>query len=235
MKNNTFKYAFIKSLPIMAGYLVIGFGFGILLYNKGYSFTWALFMSAFIYAGSLQYIGIELLASSASLISIALISLLVNARHLFYGISMLKSYEKTDKIKPILIATLTDETYSLVCSNNFPEFIDRKKYYLYISVLNYLYWIIGSLGGNLIGSTFSFNTVGIEFSMTALFLVVFIEQWENQKNHLPAILGLITSILCLYFFGKDNFLIPSMLIIPILLIIFKNSLNKNKILKGERE
>lgn len=226
MKNNkTLRYAFLRSLPVMAGYIVLGIGFGILLYDKGYSYLWALVMSIFIYAGSMQYVGIELLSSGASFISIALITLLVNARHIFYGISMLENYKNTGKYKPYLIAALTDETYSLVCGKDFPDYIDRKKYYLYLSIFNHFYWVLGSFIGSILGSTFSFNTTGIDFSMTALFVIIFVEQWEKTKNHLPAILGLTISILCLLIFGKANFLIPTMILISLSLFVLRKFLN----------
>ncbi|MCI7223184.1 AzlC family ABC transporter permease [Fusobacterium sp.] len=227
-KNKTLKYAFFKSIPVMAGYIVLGIGFGILLYNKGYSYWWALAMSTFIYAGSMQYIGIELLSSGASFISIALVTLLVNARHIFYGISMLENYKNTGKFKPYLIATLTDETYSLVCGNDFPDYIDKRKYYFYLSLFNHFYWILGSFIGSILGSTFSFNTKGIDFSMTALFVIIFVEQWEKNKNHLPAMLGLIISILCLLIFGKSNFLIPAMVLISLSLIFLRKFINKKE-------
>lgn len=227
-KNKTLKYAFLKSIPVMAGYIVLGIGFGILLYDKGYSYWWALAMSTFIYAGSMQYIGIELLSSGASFISIALVTLLVNARHIFYGISMLENYKNTGKFKPYLIATLTDETYSLVCGNDFPDYIDKRKYYFYLSLFNHFYWILGSLIGSILGSTFSFNTKGIDFSMTALFVIIFVEQWEKNKNHLPAMLGLIISILCLLIFGKSNFLIPAMVLISLSLIFLRKFINKKE-------
>lgn len=227
-KNKTLKYAFLKSIPVMAGYIVLGIGFGILLYDKGYSYWWALAMSTFIYAGSMQYIGIELLSSGASFISIALVTLLVNARHIFYGISMLENYKNTGKFKPYLIATLTDETYSLVCGNDFPDYIDKRKYYFYLSLFNHFYWILGSFIGSILGSTFSFNTKGIDFSMTALFVIIFVEQWEKNKNHLPAMLGLIISILCLLIFGKSNFLIPAMVLISLSLIFLRKFINKKE-------
>lgn len=227
-KNKTLKYALLKSIPVMAGYIVLGIGFGILLYDKGYSYWWALAMSTFIYAGSMQYIGIELLSSGASFISIALVTLLVNARHIFYGISMLENYKNTGKFKPYLIATLTDETYSLVCGNDFPDYIDKRKYYFYLSLFNHFYWILGSFIGSILGSTFSFNTKGIDFSMTALFVIIFVEQWEKNKNHLPAMLGLIISILCLLIFGKSNFLIPAMVLISLSLIFLRKFINKKE-------
>lgn len=227
-KNKTLKYAFLKSIPVMAGYIVLGIGFGILLYDKGYSYWWALAMSTFIYAGSMQYVGIELLSSGASFISIALVTLLVNARHIFYGISMLENYKNTGKFKPYLIATLTDETYSLVCGNDFPDYVDKRRYYLYLSLFNHFYWILGSFIGSILGSTFSFNTKGIDFSMTALFVIIFVEQWEKNKNHLPAMLGLIISILCLLIFGKSNFLIPAMVLISLSLIFLRKFINKKE-------
>lgn len=210
MNKQTLKYSFLASLPVMAGYIVLGIGFGILLAGKGYSFWWALLMSATIYAGSMQYVGVELLGSGASLISTALMTLMVNARHLFYGVSMVEKYKDTGRMKPYLIFALTDETYSLVCDSKLPEKIHRKWYYFLVSAMNQCYWILGSLLGALIGSGLSFNTKGIEFSMTALFVVIFVEQWESTKNHIPAFIGLGISLLCLIVFGTDNFLIPAM-------------------------
>lgn len=169
----TIRYAFVRSLPIMAGYIVLGLGFGVLLQSKGYGAGWALVMSGLIYAGSMQYVAIDLLAGGASLISAAIMTLMVNARHLFYGISMLERYKDTGAAKPYLIFALTDETYSVVCSGGVPEGVDRKKYYFWVSLLNQLYWIAGGVAGALLGSVLPFDTTGIDFSMTALFLVVY--------------------------------------------------------------
>ncbi|WP_288655089.1 AzlC family ABC transporter permease [uncultured Gemmiger sp.] len=169
----TIRYAFVRSLPIMAGYIVLGLGFGVLLQSKGYGAGWALVMSGLIYAGSMQYVAIDLLAGGASLISAAIMTLMVNARHLFYGISMLERYKETGTAKPYLIFALTDETYSVVCSGGVPEGVDRKKYYFWVSLLNQLYWIAGGVAGALLGSVLPFDTTGIDFSMTALFLVVY--------------------------------------------------------------
>ena len=145
----TIRYAFVRSLPIMAGYIVLGLGFGVLLQSKGYGAGWALVMSGLIYAGSMQYVAIDLLAGGASLISAAIMTLMVNARHLFYGISMLERYKDTGAAKPYLIFALTDETYSVVCSGGVPEGVDRKKYYFWVSLLNQLYWIAGGVAGTL--------------------------------------------------------------------------------------
>ena len=210
----------------MAGYLVLGFGFGILLEEKGYGFWWALVMSTLIYAGSMQYVTISLLTSGASLISVALTTFMVNARHLFYGISMVDRYKGAGKKKPYLIFGLTDETYSLVCSDDYPEGEDAHTYCLLVSIMNQSYWVLGSLAGSLVGSAITFNTAGIDFSMTALFITVFVEQWLNTKNHLPALTGLAASGLCLLLFGRDNFLIPAMIVIVVLLALGKPVLEK---------
>lgn len=205
----------------MAGYIVLGIGFGILLADKGYSVWWALLMSLTIYAGSLQYVGVNLLGSGAGLLSTALISLMVNARHLFYGISMLKKYEKTGAKKWYLIFGLTDETYSLVCSESgLPEGVDEKEYFFWVTIMNQSYWILGSVIGALIGNTVSFNSAGIDFSMTALFVIIMTEQWEKNKNHAPALIGLAVSTVCLVIFGADRFLIPSMIGIVLGLFCF---------------
>ena len=220
MNKKTVKYSFLASLPVMAGYIVLGIGFGILLYDKGYSFWWAILMSVTIYAGSMQYVGVGLLAGGASLISAAIMTLMVNARHLFYGISMVEKYRDTGASKPYLIYALTDETYSLVCDPELPEGVDRKKYYLLVSLMDQSYWVFGSFLGGFLGSALKFNGQGIDFAMTALFVVIFVEQWEKTKQHIPALLGLTLSLICLLIFGPDQFLIPTMLCIPVGLFLF---------------
>ena len=212
----------------MAGYLVLGMGFGILLYDKGYSWLWAVFMSVFIYAGSMQYVAVDLLSSGASILTTILMTIMINARHLFYGISMIEKYKDTKPYKPYLIFSLTDETYSLVCDVHVSEEIDIKKYYFFVSLFDQFYWVMGSLIGSLIGSAMIFDTRGIDFAMTALFVVIFVEQWETNANHVPAILGLVISAGCLFVFGVEFFLIPTMILISIALFIFKKS-----ILKGD--
>lgn len=211
------KYAFFKTLPIMSGYVVLGIGFGILSVQNGYGILWALAMSLFIYAGSMQYVAVGLLASGASLITTALTTLMVNARHLFYGISMIERYKDVGKTKPYLIFALTDETYSLVCNEEKLQDEDRKKYYFFVSLMNQMYWVLGSVLGAVIGTSLPFDVSGIEFSMTAFFVTVFVEQWMNTKNHMPALVGVFSTWVCLAIFGRDNFLIPSMLMIIMIL------------------
>lgn len=211
------KYAFKASLPVMAGYLVLGFGFGVLLESKGFGWPWAALMSLTIYAGSMQYVAIDLLSGGASLITAALMTLAVNVRHLFYGVSMLEKYKNAGAKKPYLIFALTDETYSLVCSPSLPEGMNEQKYDLLVSLFNQCYWVAGSIAGALVGGALAFDSAGIDFSMTALFVVIFVEQWEKSKSHLSALIGLGASVLCLCIFGPSGFLIPSMVLIPVAL------------------
>lgn len=223
----TVKYAFVRSLPIMAGYLALGMGFGILLETNGYGVWWAFFMSLFIYAGSMQYVAIDLLAGGASLLSAALMTVMVNARHLFYGVSMIERYRNTGKAKPYLIFGLTDETYSLVCSGEVPQGVQKNGYFFLVSLFNQCYWITGSLIGALIGSLITFDTSGIDFVMTALFVVVFVEQWRSCKDHRSALIGVGASVLCLVIFGVDIFIIPSMIVITVLLTVLRKRLEGN--------
>lgn len=211
VRREDIRKAFIASVPVMAGYIVLGAGFGIVLETKGLGLIWAVAMSVFIYAGSMQYVAIELITGGASLITTAITTLMVNARHLFYGISMVDKYKGAGKKKPYLIFALTDETYSLVCSDESVKDVNNKYlYYFTVSLLNQIYWITGTVIGSLSGRMINFSTEGIDFALTALFVTIFTEQWISEKNHGPAIAGLASSILCLVVFGKDNFLIPAM-------------------------
>lgn len=216
------KTAFKDTIPVLTGYVVLGFGFGIVLKANGYGIWLAFVMSLAIYAGSMQYVAINLLTSGASLITVAFTTLMVNARHLFYGISMLDKYKNTGKRKPYLIFALTDETYSLVCNDNpnIPE-EKRKEYYLFVSLFDQIYWIVGSILGAAVGSVVKFNSEGIDFALTALFVTVFIEQWLSTKKHAPAIIGVVASVICLIIFGSESFLIPTMLVITVLLCLHK--------------
>lgn len=218
----TIRKAFVSTIPVMTGYLVLGFGFGIILKSNGYGILMAFSMSLLIYAGSMQYVAVGLLTGGASLITVALTTLMVNARHLFYGMSMLEKYKNTGKRKPYLIFSLTDETYSLVCSDELGISQERKNdYYFFVSLFNHIYWIAGSVIGAVVGSVVRFNSAGIDFALTALFLTVFIEQWLTSKKHTPAIIGVGVSVVCLVIFGAEKFLIPTMLVIALLLCLYK--------------
>ncbi len=223
MKHTAAKTAFRDTLPVMAGYLFLGFGFGILLYQSGYGFLWALAMSLFIYAGSMQYLTVSLLTGGAGLLTAALTTLLVNARHLFYGISMVDAYKGAGKKKLYMIFALTDETYSLVSQNQIPEGIGRHSYCFLVSLFDHIYWVLGSVLGSLAGTLLPVDLEGIEFALTALFVTIFVEQWLSTKKHIPAVIGAGATALCLVLFGKDVFLIPSMVIIALSLTMMQKT------------
>ncbi|MBQ8053750.1 MAG: AzlC family ABC transporter permease [Lachnospiraceae bacterium] len=221
MKTQTIRQAFYKSIPVMAGYIVLGTGFGILMNNAGYGVLWTAAMSIFIYAGSMQYVGVGLLTGGASVLTTIITTIMVNARHLFYSISMVEPYKKAGKYKPYMIFALTDETYSLLCDGQVPEGTDPNLYRFLVSLFNHSYWVTGSVLGSLLGAVLPFPTTGIEFSMTALFIASFTEQWLTTKDHIPALTGLLSTLLCLVLFGRQNFLIPAMLCITLVLTILR--------------
>lgn len=221
MLKQTAKTAFLHTIPVMTGYLFLGFGFGIILQQNGYGVLWALAMSLFIYAGSMQYVGVSLLTGGVSLLTAAVTTLMVNARHLFYGISMVDAYKGTGKRKPYLIFALTDETFSLV-SQGAPEKADRNCYFFLVSLFNQCYWVIGSALGSLAGKL-PVDFTGIDFALTALFITIFVEQWLTTKNHFPALVGVISAALCLILFGADRFLIPTMAVIAAILILYRKT------------
>ncbi|MBR3107636.1 MAG: AzlC family ABC transporter permease [Clostridia bacterium] len=221
MKSQLLKKAFVKTLPVMAGYIVLGIGFGILLRNAGFQVGYALAMSLFIYAGSMQYVGVGLLAGGASVLSVILTTVMVNARHLFYSISMIGTYKDAGKYKPYMIFGLTDETYSLLCDGTAPEGCDANRYRFLVSLFNQCYWVTGSVLGSLLGAVLPFSTAGIEFSMTALFIASFTEQWLSTRDHIPALTGLLSTLLCLVLFGPERFLIPAMILMTMALSLLK--------------
>lgn len=215
------KQVLLKTFPVLTGYIVLGIGFGILMVKNGYDIGLVLLMSLFIYAGSMQYLGISLLTGGAGILQTAIATLMVNARHLFYGVSMVDKYKDAGKTKPYLAFALTDETYSLVCSEEAPQGVNPYKYYFLISLCNHLYWVTGSILGALLGHIITFDTTGIDFSMTALFVTVFVQQWLDAKEHFQAVTGVTATTICLLIFGSENFLIPSMVVILTSLLIWR--------------
>lgn len=220
--------AFYMSIPVMAGYLVLGTGFGILMDKAGYGVLWSFAMSMLIFAGSMQYVGIGLLTGGASIITTFITTIMVNARHLFYSISMIGRYKDAGKYKPYLIFALTDETYSILSNDNteFEDPDDLNRYRFYLTLFNQSYWVSGSVFGSLIGDVLPFSTEGIEFSMTALFTASLVEQWLKSEDHIPAVTGLLGTAACLLIFGTENFLIPSMLLITFVLTVLRGRLDK---------
>ena len=221
MNKSVVKQAFYKSLPVMAGYLVLGIGFGILMRSAGYGVIWSFAMSLFIYAGSMQYVGVGLITGGASILTTAVTTVMVNARHLFYSISMIDRYKDAGKYKPYLIFALTDETYSLLCDGHAPAEGDPAQYRFFVSLFDHCYWVTGSVLGSLLGVVIPFSTAGIEFSMTALFIASFTEQWITAHNHVPALTGILGTLASLLIFGPEHFLIPAMLLITLTLTILR--------------
>ena len=226
MKSVIARKAFLTSLPVMAGYVVLGIGFGILLRNAGFGLPWAFAMAVAIYAGSMQYVGVGLLAGGAGIVTAILTTVMVNARHLFYSISMIDRYKNAGRYKPYLIFALTDETYSLLCSGDTPDQEHADLYRFLVSLFNQLYWITGCVLGSLLGAVLPFSSAGIEFSMTALFIASFTEQWLRTRDHLPALTGLLSTLTCLLLFGPEGFLIPAMLLITFILTLLRGRLGR---------
>lgn len=221
MKNTAIRTAFLDTVPVMTGYVFLGFGFGIVMYQSGYGALWSIAMSLLIYAGSMQYVAVGLLTGGAGFLTTALTTVVVNARHLFYGISMVDAYKGAGKKKPYMIFALTDETYSLVSQKQLPEEIDRHSYCFFVSLFDHCYWVGGTALGALAGNLLPLNFKGIEFVLTALFVTIFVEQWLSTKNHFPAVTGVAATTVCLLIFGKDIFLIPSMALIAGTLIMMQ--------------
>ena len=229
MWKKAFRAAFPLTLPVLAGYLVLGIGFGVLLQRAGFGIGWALLMSFTIYSGSMQYVGVSVLSSGVSLLNAAVITVTVNARYLFYGLSMLERFRGLGWKKLPLIFGLTDETYSIICTTPVPIGMNRGVFYLALSMLNQSYWIMGSFIGSLIGSAFAFDSAGMEFSMTALFVVLFVEQWLTDKDsRILAVIGVGLSFLCLVILGADRFIVPSMILIVVVLAFLRKPLQKKE-------
>ena len=228
LRRKTIRQAFVRSIPVMAGYVVLGIGFGVLMHAAGYGLLWTLAMSLLIYAGSMQYVGMGLLSGGASVVTAILTTVMVNARHLFYSISMIRVYRDSGRLKPYLIFALTDETYSLLCDGEVPEGADAELYRFLVSAFDHSYWVIGSVLGSLLGAVLPFSTEGIEFSMTALFLTSFVEQWVRKGNRIPALTGLGATLLSLAVFGPERFLIPAMLLITLVLSLLRGRLGKEE-------
>ena len=223
MNKPLLRAAFLDTVPVMTGYVFLGFGFGILMQQNGFGVLWAAAMSLFIYAGSMQYVTIPLLTSGASLLTCAMTAFVVNARHLFYGISMVDAYKGMGKKKPYLIFGLTDETYSLVSQLQLPEGIRPGSYCFLVTLFDHIYWVTGTVLGSLAGTLLPINYEGVDFALTALFVTIFVEQWLSTKNHGPAIVGVAATVICLILFGADVFLIPSMAIIAVCLTMMRKT------------
>ncbi len=228
MNRKAFAAAFPATVPVMLGYLTLGAAFGLLLNAAGFGVGWAALMSGFIYAGSAQFLGVELLTAAVPLAQAAVMTFILNFRHLVYGLSMLEKFRGMGWKKPYMIFSLTDETYALLSSLHVPVGVKPADYYFAVSLLDQLYWVAGSLLGGLLGTALTINTQGADFAMTALFIVIAVGQWENAKSHLPALLGGGISLLTLVLFGPERFLVPALAVMILALLVLHGRLDREE-------
>ena len=222
------KAAFPHNIPVMAGFTFLGIAYGVLMSTKGYGPLWSFLMSTIAYCGSMQFVAINLLVVSFDPVQAFFMALMVNARHLFYGLSLLKKYKGVGKLKFFLIYWLCDETFSITYSFDPPEDVEPKWFYFFISLINYAQWALCSLIGGLIGHLITFNTKGIDFSLTALFVVIFINGWKEAKNRVPGIIGMVCSVISIMMFGTSHFIIPAMIMLLIVLTLGRGKLEKGQ-------
>ena len=218
MDRKALSAAFPVTVPVLMGYLAIGMAFGLMLQAEGYGVVWATAMSALVLGGSIQYVAVTLLTTAFDPLQAFLLSLMVNARHLFYGLSLLDKYRGLGRVRPFLIFSLCDETFSLVSTLDVPEGVERKDFYFWISFLNYGYWVGATALGALAGSHIPFDTTGLDFALTALFVVLFLEQWKKRENRLPGAVGIGAAVVSAVVFGPDNLVIPAMVIMTAILL-----------------
>ena len=220
----TLAAAFPHTVPVLTGYLVLGMAYGVLMQAKGYGAIWAFLMSAVAFCGSMQFVAITLLTGAFDPVGALLMSLMVNARHLFYGVSMLGKYRGMGWAKVPLVYTLSDETFSIVSSVEPPEGIGARDFYLAVSALDYIYWVGGSVLGALAGQFIRFDTTGLDFALTGLFVVLFIEQVKNPENRRSGVIGMACTVAALAVFGADKLVIPAMILVLVVLLLGRKKL-----------
>lgn len=225
-RRRAFAAAFPQTLPILAGFLFLGLTYGIYMNVSGFSFWYPMIMSLVIFAGSVEFVAVNLLLGAFNPLQALAMTLMLNARHLFYGISMLDKYRGTGWKKPYLIFGMCDESFSINCTAEIPADVDRGWFMFFVTLLNHLYWFTGATLGGIFGSLLRFNTQGLDFVMTAMFVVIFLEQWLKEKRHESALLGLGISLVCLLAFGADHFIIPAMLATLGVLTLLRRPLEK---------
>ena len=228
MNRNAIAAAFPVTVPVLMGYLAIGIAFGLMLQSIGYGPGWAALMSLLIYAGSGQYLGVSLLAMGAPLTQVALLTFIVNFRHLVYGLSLLEKVRGMGVRKLYMMFSLTDETYALLSSAKVPEGVREHDFYFWIALMDQSYWVIGSVLGAVAGQLLGFDTTGVDFAMTALFIVIAVDQWKAYPKHLPALLGGVATVGCLLLFGADNMLVPALAVIVLVLVLARPRLEDRK-------
>ena len=225
--SRAFKCAFPYTIPIFAGFCFLGMTYGIYAKTSGFSFWYPLAMSIAIFGGSLEFLTVSMLLAPYAPVQVLLTALLIQARHLFYGISMLDKYKGTGWKKPYLIYGMCDETFSVNCTAQIPPDVDRGWFYFFVTLLDQIYWVAGATIGGLLGGVLHFNTNGLDFVMTAMFVVIFMEQWIKDRRHVSQWIGLAAGVICLLIFGADNFLIPTMICILCALTALRKPLEVN--------
>lgn len=217
----TILFALKSTIPILCGYLCIGIAFGIMMAEAGYNWLWTLLCSAVVYAGSMQIVLVGLLAAGAPLVTVAFMTLLINCRHIFYGLSFVDRFRHMGRAYPYMVSALTDETFSVLCSLKCPDDVEEDRAALLITLLDHIYWIAGSVLGAVAGSLIPFDMTGVDFAMTALFAVIFIDQWKTYETHLPAVIGLACAAVFLLVLGPDHFILPALIATVALLLVFR--------------
>lgn len=222
------KAAFPHTVPILAGFLFLGMTYGIYMNVSGFNFVYPMLMSMTIFAGSVEFVTVNLLLGSFDPVQAFVMALMLNARHIFYGISMLDKFKGTGLKKIYLIFGMCDETFSVNYTADVPKDVDRGWFMFFVTLLNQIYWVAGATLGGIFGSFITFDTKGLEFVMTAMFVVIFLEQWLKDKNHFPALIGLGLSVLSLAVFGSSNFMLPAMFAILAALTILRKPFEKKR-------
>lgn len=222
------KCAFPHTIPIFAGFCFLGMTYGIYMKVSGFAFWYPMLMSLVIYGGSLEFVAVSMLLAPYAPMQVFLMTLMIQARHLFYGIAMLDKFRGMGWKKPYLIFGMCDETFSINCTAEIPEDVDRGRFYFFVTLLNQIYWVLGATAGGLVGGLIRFNTEGLDFVMTAMFVVIFLEQWRKEKRHDSAAVGMAASVVCLAIFGADNFLIPTMVCILAVLTALRKPLEQKE-------
>ena len=220
--------AFPYTVPVLAGYLFIGAAFGVMFADQGYNVLWAVLMSVVVYAGSGQYLATNFFVPGISILQAVFLTLMVNIRHVFYGLSLVDRYNRFGKKRWYLIFGMTDETYSLICTTGVPDDVDEEKFLLSITLLNQLYWIVGTAIGSLTATVVAFNSTGIEFAMTALFIVMFMELWYRRSNRPAELIGMLSAVLCLALFGASNFVLPTMVLMVAVILLGRKKLDRTE-------
>lgn len=231
MRIKALKVAFPQTIPIFTGFWFLGMAYGIYMNASGFSFVYPLCMSLLIYGGSLEFVAVEMLLSPFAPLQTFIMALLIQARHLFYGLSMLDKFKGLGWKKYYLIFGMCDETFSINCSADIPEDVDRGWFYFWVTLLNQFYWSAAATTGGIVGSLLKIDTSGISFVMTAMFVVIFLEQWLKEKEHSASMIGLTVSVLCLIVFGPDSFMVPTMVLIVRLLTLLRKPLEKKEVLQ----